>query len=74
MAFHRRDLKQSLAHPPLPQQLGLFAQSGLTEGQVEATSEAVRAALRARRTDLPGTRFPARPGCALCCDCDRCLA
>ena len=70
MAFARHNLPTPLPHAPHPRQLGLFTQSGLTEGAVEATQAAVRAVLG---RSAPPTRFPDRPGCPHFCDCDTCL-
>jgi len=74
MASHRRSLPDPLAQTPHPCQLGLFDQRGLTVGQVEASQNAVAVELGRSPKPPRGTRFPARPGCALCCNCDRCLA
>jgi hypothetical protein len=73
MASQRQKLPDPLAHTPLPSQLGLFDQRGLTVGQVNASQKAVAAELDRRARGVPGTRFPVKAGCALCCTCDRCI-
>jgi len=73
MASHRRSLQDPLAQPPHPAQLGLFDQRGLTVGAVEASQNAVVRELEGRTRPVPGTRFPARAGCAPHCTCERCL-
>jgi len=73
MVRKHRELQTPLAHPPHPCQLGLFDQQGVTTGQVDASQTAVNATLRQVERAPKGTRFPLKAGCALCCNCDRCL-
>lgn len=73
MAYQRRSLPDPLAQPPHPRQLGLFDQRGVTVGAVNASQNAVATELAKGARPVPGTRFPARAGCALHCECERCL-
>jgi hypothetical protein len=73
MALPRHDLRIELPHPVDPRQLSLFGQRGVTLGAVEASSKAIAAELEGTKRPLPATRFPIRPGCPLCCDCEQCL-
>lgn len=73
MALQRRQLTDPLAQLPHPAQLGLFDQRGVTVGAVEASQNAVKRELEGRARPVPGTRFPARAGCALHCECESCL-
>ena len=73
MASHRRSLPDPLTQSPHPCQLGLFDQRGVTVGAVEASQNAVKRELEGRPRPVPGTRFPARAGCAARCECERCL-
>jgi len=74
MASQRHKLPDPLAHSPHPAQLGLFDQRGLTAGAVEASQNAVAKQLARVASQAPPTRFPARAGCALCCNCDECIS
>lgn len=73
MALSPPQPKTPLSQPPHDRQLGLFDQQSVTFGEVNRSCDAVNRVLSGPKPIVKATRFEPRPGCALHCDCYRCL-